>query len=420
MSFASAEKLEGGTKAIPDILIAGLSAVVPDAYEPDNSWMNSNVIILNDQRPHPKLPDYKPIQVHNFHAAGDEDWVQFFILEGEIYKISVDSPGERCDAVIGIYDMDGQTLIKEADDTFAGQKEYVEWECETTGLYYARIRQYDPQIFGEGTEYQLSLTQPYMTFNGFIFGTVTPPVEATLSTEYSSTCAVNGEFFMPHIAGDFILKAVADGCIDFSVPVTVPETEDVTVPIILDCSQQTGTLKVTLAPQSVIDAGAGWRVDCGIWHESKTELSGLAPGGHAVQFKQLAGWDTPPDQTVNIVSGQTKEVSAIYWKAGDSCLAVDGSLNILVPCAEYAGNRYRYTLFYSPNSCPGLCWKLGDFGLAGEEVVDCLPIGSDLSMPVSCADYNGTQFRFILGFYPNPNDATGLYWQIDLDTFSSK
>ena len=107
-------------------------------------------------RPHPDVPAYKPIQDHNFHVAGDEDWVKFFILKDEIYKITVGSPGENCDVVITIYDTDGKKVIKEVDDTFSGEKEYAEWECKADGLYYARIRQYNPEIFGEGTDYRLT------------------------------------------------------------------------------------------------------------------------------------------------------------------------------------------------------------------------------------------------------------------------
>jgi len=421
-SVSSEEKSQPAPGTNPDVQVAGLTATAPDAYEPDNTWLASNFIILNDQEPHPELPSYKPIQTHNFHMAGDEDWVKFFILKGEIYKISVDSPGDNCDVVIGIYDIDGQTLIKEVDDTFAGEKEYAEWECAANGVYYARIRQYNPEVFGEGTAYQLSLTQPYMTFNGFIFGTVTPAVEAKLSTGYGSACAVEGEFFMPHIAGDFALQVVADGCTSCSIPITVVETEDITVDVVLECSPQTGVLKVTVAPQSAIDAGAKWRIDWGNWRESEEEVSGLAVGYHPIEFKSLAGWDAPADQAVNIVSGQTAEVLGLYWKGGDFCLVVDSALDISVPSVEYSGTLYGFTLnFYSnPDDPTGLYWKLDMATLTGGTDTDCIPIGSDLSMPIPCAEYNGTQYGFTLRFYSNPYDPSGLYWKMDLNTLSVK
>ena len=325
-----------------NIQVLDSASTAPDAYEPDNTWLASKVIILNDQEPHPELPSYKPIQTHNFHMAGDEDWVKFFLLKGEIYKISVDSPGDKCDVVIGIYDIDGQTLIKEVDDTFAGEKEYAEWECTANGVYYARIRQYNREVFGEGTAYQLSLTQPYMTFNGFIFGTVTPAVEAKLSTGLASALAVDGEFFMPHIAGDFTLQVVADGCVSYSVPITVVEIADITVDVVLECD--------------------------------------------------------------------------------DFCLAVAGDLTISVPCAEYLGNRYGFTLnFYSnPDDPSGLYWEMVLATFTTGEGTDCIPIGGDLSMPIPCAAYSGTQYGFTLRFYNNPYDPSGLYWKMDLSTFSVK
>lgn len=417
-SVSSEEKRQAASVTTPDIQSAGLTATGPDAYEPDNTWLTSKVIILNDQEPHPELPSYKPIQTHNFHMAGDEDWVKFFILKEEIYKISVDSPGDKCDVVIGIYDIDGQTLIKEVDDTFAGEKEYAEWECKANGVYYARIRQFYPEVFGEGTAYQLSLTQPYMTFKGFIFGTVSPAVEARLSTGYRSVLAVDGEFFMAHEAGDFTLQVVADGCASSSIPITVLEIVEITVDVVLECS---GALKVTIAPQSAIDAGARWRVDWGNWRESEEEVSGLAVGEHTIEFKSLTGWDAPADQAVNIVSGQTAEVSGFYWKGG-VCLAVAGDLSISVPCAEYLGNRYGFTLnFYSnPDDPSGLYWKMDGSTLTGGTGSDCIPIGSDLSMPMPCAAYNGTQYGFALRFYSNPYDPSGLYWKMDLSTLSVK
>ncbi|MCF8145713.1 MAG: hypothetical protein K9N21_17520 [Deltaproteobacteria bacterium] len=418
LSMAWAEKPGTGYEEVLYIQSTDLRDTAPDVYEPDNSWTSSKVILLNDQKPHPEWSDYKPIQIHNFHKAGDEDWVRFFILEGEIYKVTVDSPGERCDAVIGIYDMDGQTLIKEIDDTFAGEKEYAEWECETSGTYYARIRQYDSQVYGEGTEYQLSLTQPYMAFNGFIRGTLTPPVDARVFTSYSSASAVNGEFFLPHIAGDYTLEVIAEGCIGYSVPLTVPELKDLIVDIDLDCPGESGALCVTLGPAEANNAGAGWRVDCGTWKESGAAVSGLAPGGHTLELKPLNGWYAPTEQTVNIVSGNTMDASISYRKSWEACLPVDKAMNISIPCVEYVGIRYGFTLSYRPDVCPGLCWKLGNLTPAGDG--DCLAVGSDLSFPVSCAEYNGAQFQFVLDFYPNANDPSGLYWQMDPATFSFK
>ncbi|MCF8145712.1 MAG: hypothetical protein K9N21_17515 [Deltaproteobacteria bacterium] len=51
---------------------------------------------------------------------------------------------------------------------------------------------------------------------------------------------------------------------------------------------------------------------------------------------------------------------------------------------------------------------------------NCIPIASDLSMPIPCASYNGAQYGFTLDFYQNPYDPSGLYWKMDLSTLVVK
>ena len=51
---------------------------------------------------------------------------------------------------------------------------------------------------------------------------------------------------------------------------------------------------------------------------------------------------------------------------------------------------------------------------------DCIPIGTDLSMPMSCVSYNGSQYGFTFNFYRNPYDPSGLYWKMDTSTFEVK
>ena len=74
-----------------------------------------------------------------------------------------------------------------------------------------------------------------------------------------------------------------------------------------------------------------------------------------------------------------------------SCLAVGGDLGIKVPCAVYNSTRYGFILdFYrNPDDPSGLYWKLVMATLTAGNGTDCLHIGSDLSMPVSCVEYAG-------------------------------
>jgi len=106
----------------------------------------------------------------------------------------------------------------------------------------------------------------------------------------------------------------------------------------------------------------------------------------------------------------------------NGCLSVAGDLSIWVPCAEYNGTQYGFTLsFYSnPDDASGFHWKLDMATLTGGTGTDCIPIGSDLSMPISCAAYNGAQYGFTLRFYNNPYDPSGLYWKMGMTTLEVK
>ena len=184
--------------------------------------------------------------------------------------MTVESPEEKCDVVITIYDTDGQTVIKEVDDTFSGEKEYAEWECKSDGVYFARIRQYNPEIYGVGTGYRLSLTQPYMTFDSYIWGVVTPAMETNLTTGFHSARSFSsGYYYMPHRAGDFTLKVLEGRCETFSAAVHVPEIEPARLDVFLvRCEASKGALQVGIDPPEAVTEGANWRVDTGAWQSS--------------------------------------------------------------------------------------------------------------------------------------------------------
>ena len=108
---------------------------------------------------------------------------------------------------------------------------------------------------------------------------------------------------------------------------------------------------------------------------------------------------------------------------GDTdCLAVGAGIGINVPCADYNGNLYGFTLdfYHNPDDASGFYWKLVMPTLTTGTGLYCVPIGTDLSMPMDCVSYNGTQYGFNLKFYPNPYDPYGLYWVMDKSTLNVK
>ncbi len=77
-------------------------------------------------------------------------------------------------------------------------------------------------------------------------------------------------------------------------------------------THQSGALSVTITPPEIINAGARWRVDGGIWHESGYAIAGLTTGSHTLSYKAIPGWAKPAEETVTISTGQQTTTSGTY------------------------------------------------------------------------------------------------------------
>ncbi len=80
--------------------------------------------------------------------------------------------------------------------------------------------------------------------------------------------------------------------------------------------EQVGSLKVTLSPGSLTNAGAGWQVDGGSWQQSGAVLGNLLAGSHTVAFGSIAGWTTPQSVTVAIKAGVEAKLAETYVLVG--------------------------------------------------------------------------------------------------------
>ncbi len=78
---------------------------------------------------------------------------------------------------------------------------------------------------------------------------------------------------------------------------------------------QTGSLQVTISPETAIDSGAQWQVDSGDWQDSGTVISGLSAGSHTLSFSRISGWYKPIDRTVTVTAGETKIAAGTYREA---------------------------------------------------------------------------------------------------------
>ncbi|MBI3119013.1 MAG: hypothetical protein HYZ00_10030 [Candidatus Hydrogenedentes bacterium] len=76
-----------------------------------------------------------------------------------------------------------------------------------------------------------------------------------------------------------------------------------------------GALKIQLLPAAARDAGARWRLDGGAWWPSHKTLSGLCAGLHWLEFLEVAGWQAPPAQAVEVFPLQTALMTYTYAPA---------------------------------------------------------------------------------------------------------
>jgi hypothetical protein len=76
---------------------------------------------------------------------------------------------------------------------------------------------------------------------------------------------------------------------------------------------ETGSLRVTIGPQSVVDAGAQWhRVGMPTWLDSGHTEPDVAAGNHMVEFKDVSGWGIPSNLPVTVNENQLTEAHVVY------------------------------------------------------------------------------------------------------------
>jgi hypothetical protein len=115
-----------------DGFVAGVVIVGPDAAEPDD--------VMDEARP---LAVGATAQEHNFHRAGDVDWVVLDLVQDESVVIFTDSP--RCDTYMVLFGPDGTTLLAEDDDSGGNVSSAIAFMATESGAYYARVSHFEPQ-----------------------------------------------------------------------------------------------------------------------------------------------------------------------------------------------------------------------------------------------------------------------------------
>jgi hypothetical protein len=147
-------KLATGLSVVCFLMASALSSAAtgPDQYEVDDQHYRARSLALNGVE-----------QSHTFHDGADEDWLSFYATIDSLYFLGTKNPGARCNTVFELYNAEGKIIddeigsFAETHVTGYGEAEQVTWQCPASGVYYLRVLQADPQVFGDDTEYAIYL-----------------------------------------------------------------------------------------------------------------------------------------------------------------------------------------------------------------------------------------------------------------------
>jgi hypothetical protein len=143
-----------------------------DAYEPDGSYTDASLLLINDAPQH-----------RSFCPAGDADWLKFFAARGKAYTIKtlnpVTGPAAGVDTYVYLFNSDGQTLIDQNDDGGDGVNSAIQFFPQRDDYYYVQIKN-KGDIGGNNQLYDIQIVvQPGVPIQP---GTATPIIAPIVTT----------------------------------------------------------------------------------------------------------------------------------------------------------------------------------------------------------------------------------------------
>jgi hypothetical protein len=188
---------------------SGIQNIEPDNYEEADTYSHAGIIVISDDAP----------QVHDFHAVSDEDWVKFYGIPGEIYKIKAYNVSVFCDPIIELFNSDGVTSLSDPiNNGGTWENESFEWSCIEEGIYYGRITNANSN-FGENVRYDLKIYHPIQGLPGWLTGVVVNSMgegigNALIKSDVSNSTAMstdNGTCLMVLPSGSHTIAVDAPG-----------------------------------------------------------------------------------------------------------------------------------------------------------------------------------------------------------------
>ncbi len=139
--------------------------------------------------------------------------------------------------------------------------------------------------------------------------------------------------------GTFSVRAQARCSVDNSAVSNWSSAKTVNIGV------STGSLKVTIAPSAVRDAGAQWRLKSGPeqdWKNCGDTIDGLPVGTYTVTFKDIPGWSKPSDISVNITTNTLTTKTGTYTELEPGC-SVNTPDQPSGPSSGDTGTSYTYS-----------------------------------------------------------------------------
>jgi surface antigen len=102
------------------------------------------------------------------------------------------------------------------------------------------------------------------------------------------------------LSGTWYILFAADALDDVSEGVFGEMNNVVAYPITITAPAQYGSIRVTIYPSAAVLLNAQWKIDNSGWYNSGDVVNNISLGSHTISYKNIFGWNTPPNETVYI------------------------------------------------------------------------------------------------------------------------